>query len=134
MKPNIIKNTATKIIKITRENQRQQKDLNTLKDILIKPKYPTYPINESVKICLQLYNSNKNDKNNIHQTKKDKNKNTEHILSPPYVSGMKVLEKKLEKLSIILYFNCWKKLNCYLTSGIKLQSSAVVYQVECECG
>jgi uncharacterized FlaG/YvyC family protein len=134
IKLNIIKNMATKIINITKNKKQQQEDLNKLKDMLVKSKYPKYLIENSIQTCLKQNPINTTATPTTTQPTKTKENNTEFSLSLPYVKGMEVLKRKLEKLKIKLYFSYPKKLNSLITSTIKPQSKSVVYQIECECG
>lgn len=126
IKRNIIKNMTTKIIDITKNGNQQQEDLNQLKEMLIKSKYPRHLIGNTIQTCLR--------NSTTIQPIQTKEKETEIILSLPYVKGMEVLKRKLEKLKIKLYFSYPKKLNSLVTSNIKSQSKSVIYQIECDCG
>ena len=52
IKLNIITNMATRIINTTRNNNQQLEDLNKLKEMLIKSKYPMNLIEKSIQNCL----------------------------------------------------------------------------------
>ncbi|CAF4083756.1 unnamed protein product, partial [Rotaria sordida] len=97
IKFNIIKNMATRIINTTRNNNQQLEDLYTLKQILIKSKYPLNLIDNSFQKCL-LQNNN----NTTTQPTKKKNEDMQFSLCLPYARGMEVLKRKLEKLKIKL--------------------------------
>jgi hypothetical protein len=134
IKLNIIKNMTMRIINTTMDNDQQQEDLITLKQMLIKSKYPNYMIENSIQTSLKECTNNITTNNNKKQTDNKKNVDMEFSLSLPYVHGMEVLKRKLEKLKIKLYFSYPKKINSLVTSNIKPPSKSVVYQINCECG
>jgi uncharacterized FlaG/YvyC family protein len=125
---------TNKIINTTRNGIQQKEDLNKLNDMLIKSKYPKYLIDNTIQACLKQVTNNTKQTTNTTQTAQTKKNDMEYILSLPYVNGMEVLKRKLEKLKIKLYFSYPKKLNSLVTSTIKPQSKSVIYQIECECG
>jgi uncharacterized FlaG/YvyC family protein len=134
IKLNIIKNMATRIINITKNNKQQQEDLNKLREMLVKSKYPKYLIENSIQSCLKQNITNTTTTTTAVQSNKIKENNMEFSLTLPYVNGMEVLKRKLEKLKIKLYFSYPKKLNSLVTSIIKPQPKSIIYQIECECG
>jgi hypothetical protein len=50
IKLNIIKNMATRIINTIKNNKQQELDLNQLKDMLIKSRYPKYLMENSIQV------------------------------------------------------------------------------------
>ena len=136
IKVNIIKNMTEKIINTTKNNEQQKEDLKTISDMLIKSKYPRHLVDNIIKTCLKQANDNILSSTGASQSSEnDKNKNDiKYTLTLPYVNGMEVLKRKLEKLNIKLYFSYPKKLNSLLTSTIKPQPKSIVYQIQCECG
>ena len=123
---------ATRIINTTRNNNQQLEDLNKLKEMLIKSKYPMNLIEKSIQNCLQQNNSYDNNKKTQLTNKKDEE--MKFSLCLPYARGMEMLKRKLEKLHIKLFFSYSRKLNSLIYSNMKPQSKSVVYQMDCECG
>ena len=74
IKLNIIKNMATRIINTTKNNKQQELDLNQLKDMLIKSRYPKYLMENSIQVCLKQ-NNNSNTTITTTNTRSVKNKN-----------------------------------------------------------
>jgi len=57
-------------------------------------------------------------------------------LSLPYVPGMEVLKRKLEKnLKIKLYFSYPHKLQSHFNRSLKIPSNgkSIIYQIPCSC-
>lgn len=52
----------------------------------------------------------------------------------PYVPGIEVLKRKLNKYNIQTYFSYKNKLQTLCTNIIKPQSNSNVYQIDCDCG
>ncbi|CAF4045091.1 unnamed protein product [Rotaria sp. Silwood1] len=101
-KTNIVKNMTTRIIQTTKDPTEQQKDINTLKKMLINSNYSPNQIERLIK---DVYQSITNTNNNL---KKDNE--TKYSISLPYISGIEVLKRRLEKLKIKLYFSYPNKL------------------------
>ncbi|CAF4179311.1 unnamed protein product [Rotaria sp. Silwood2] len=123
IKNNIVKNMTTRILETTQDNKDQQEDLNKLRNMLIKSNYPLKEIEKLIKQTCQEFQSNKN-------------KNNEFIcsLTLPYVPGMEVLKRKLEKkLKIKVYFSYPYKLQSQFNQSLKVPSKSVIYQIPCSC-
>ncbi|CAF3367010.1 unnamed protein product [Rotaria sp. Silwood2] len=140
IKNNIVKNMTTRILETTQDNKDQQEDLNKLRNMLIKSNYPLKEIEKLIKQTCQEFQSNKNknkpnDKNND-PVSHIKDKNNEFIcsLTLPYVPGMEVLKRKLEKkLKIKVYFSYPYKLQSQFNQSLKVPSKSVIYQIPCSC-
>ena len=130
IKTNLIKNITTRIINTTKDNVQQQQDLEKLKDMLKKSKYPLQMIEKTITESMK----NINNTHTITETNNNRKDETELILTLPYAPGMEVLKRKLEKLKIKLYFSYPKKLNSLVTNSIKPESKSIIYQMECERG
>jgi len=130
IKLNIIRTMVQRIINTTTNNEHQQQDLDILKQMLFKSSYPKQLVERTIQKCLQKSRNllNSNDPDNQQRVE------TKFILSLPYVKGMEVLKRKLEKIGIKLYFGYPLKLKSLATSNIKPQSKSVVYQINCSCG
>ncbi|CAF5065228.1 unnamed protein product [Rotaria magnacalcarata] len=107
--------------------------------MLLKSNYPLKEIEKLIKQTCQEFKSNKNksnDKNDdIAGQIKDKN-NDEFIcsLALPYVPGMEVLKRRLEKkLKIKLFFSYPYKLQSQFNQSLKVPSKSVIYQIPCSC-
>ncbi|CAF3485527.1 unnamed protein product [Rotaria socialis] len=139
IKNNIVKNMTTRILETTQDNIDQQEDLNKLRNMLLKSNYPLKEIEKLIKQTCQEFKSNKNksnDKNDYTAGQiKDKN-NDEFIcsLTLPYVPGMEVLKRRLEKkLKIKLFFSYPYKLQSQFNQSLKVPSKSVIYQIPCSC-
>ena len=130
IKLNIMENMTYRIINTTRNIEQQQQDLDRLKQMLVKSRYLTQLIERSFQKCLRKSNdqSSSNGSENIQKTE------TKFSLSLPYVKGIEVLKRKLEKIGIKLYFGYPVKLKLLVTSNMKPQSKSIVHQIECDCG
>jgi len=118
-----------RIINTTRNNEQQQIDLNTLKQMFIESNYPKELIEKTIEKCLQK-SFNQSDLNKLNNKQKPE---TKFILSLPYVKGMEVLKRKLEQIGIKLYFSYPLKLKSLITSNMKHQTKSIVYQINCQC-
>ncbi|CAF3520190.1 unnamed protein product [Rotaria sp. Silwood1] len=108
--------------------------------MLIKSNYPLKEIEKLIKQTCQEFQSNKNknkpnDKNNDPVSHiKDKNNEFISSLTLPYVPGMEVLKRKLEKkLKIKLYFSYPYKLQSQFNQSLKVPSKSIIYQIPCSC-
>ncbi|CAF2086683.1 unnamed protein product [Rotaria magnacalcarata] len=124
---------------MTQDNIDQQEDLNKLRNMLLKSNYPLKEIEKLIKQTCQEFQSNKNksnEKNNDTDSQiKDKN-NDDFIcrLTLPYVLGMEVLKKKLEKkLKKKLFFSYPYKLQSQFNQSLKVPSKSLIYQIPCSC-
>jgi hypothetical protein len=133
IKTNIVKNMATRIIQTTEDAQEQKEDLSKLKTMLLNSNYPPKEIEKLIKQTCENINSNSNINNAKNQN--DNKQNTDYSLCLPYVPGLKVLKRKLEKkLKIKLYFSYPNKLQSYFNRSMKTPSNSIIYQIPCECG
>ena len=114
-----------RIIQTTKDPHEQQEDLNKLKNMLVNSNYPIKEIEKLMKEASQTSNSN----NNTTTNKRD----YKFSFSLPYVPGIEVLKRKLQKLDIKLYFSYPNKIQSYLNHSIKNESKSVIYQIECDC-
>ena len=130
VKINIIKNMATKIIKTTKNPINQQKDLNKLREILIKSEYRLEIINKNI---MNVIKTTINQLNKDIETKK-KDSMMKHKITLQFVEGINVLKRKLEKLNIKVYFSYPKKIQTLSTNIIKPKSKSSIYQINCTCG
>jgi hypothetical protein len=78
---------VTRIINASNSN-KQQEDLNKLRDILIKSKYPKYLIENSIQTCLKQNNNNTTVTMTTNQSVKNRNDDMKFNLSLPYVTKM----------------------------------------------
>lgn len=62
---------------------------------------------------------------------KEENK---YILTLPYVNGIVVLKRKLEKYQVKVYFSYPQKLQSSCTSSMKSISRSNIYQIQYTCG
>jgi hypothetical protein len=124
IKTNIVKNMTTRIIQTTRDPVEQQEDINKLKIMLINSNYPEKEIEHLIRETYQSINTNKTKVNND---------DTKYTICLPYVPGIEVLKRRLEKLKIKLYFSYPNKLQTYLNHTMKTPSKSIVYQVQCDC-
>jgi hypothetical protein len=125
IKENIVKNMTRRIIQTTRDANEQQEDINKLKNVLINSNYPVKEIETLMKEACQTSNMNHSPKTNNNEFK--------FSISLPYVPGIEVLKRRLEKLKIKLYFSYPNKLQSYFNQSMKVQSKSVVYQLQCDC-
>ena len=87
--------------------------------MLIKSNYPKSLIERTIQNCLpKSKNSNKYDDREKVETK--------FTLSLPYVKGIEVLKRKLEKIGIKLYFGYPLKLKSLATKNMKPQYKSIV--------
>ncbi|CAF4373234.1 unnamed protein product [Rotaria sp. Silwood2] len=114
-----------RIIQTTKDAKEQQEDLNKLRKMLINSNYPMKEIEKLIKETCETSSTNKSSTSN--------NKEFKFTISLPYVPGIEVLKRKLEKLNIKLYFSYPNKIQTFLNQPMKIQSKSVVYQVQCDC-
>jgi hypothetical protein len=114
-----------RIIQTTKDANEQQEDLIKLKNMLINSNYPIKEIEKLMKEACQTSNENDSPKTNNNEFK--------FSISLPYVPGIEVLKRRLEKLKIKLYFSYPNKLQSYFNRSMKIQSKSVVYQIQCDC-
>ena len=127
---------TTRILETTQDNNDQKEDLNKLKNMLLKSNYPLKEIEKLIKQACEAFNSNKNINDNNNDTTSNHINNKEEMeysLSLPYVPGMEVLKRKLEKLKIKLYFSYPHKLQSHFNRSLKVPSKSVIYQIPCSC-
>ena len=135
IKLNIIKNMVSRIISTTTNINQQQQDLDTLRQMLLKSKYPKCLIESTILSCLKQQKTNTiTPRTTSNQYNESKNSQMEYYLSLPYTPGMEVLKRRLEKFKIKLYFSYPKKLYSLVTTNNKPQPKSVIYQIDCECG
>ncbi|CAF1290674.1 unnamed protein product [Didymodactylos carnosus] len=125
IKNNIVKNMATRILKTTKEAGEQKEDLQKLKQMLLNSNYPLKEIDKLIKQSCES--------NNRHRTSNKKDEETKYSVSLPYVPGMEVLKRKLEKLKIKLYFSYPNKIQSHFNRTLKEPSKSVIYQIQCSC-
>ena len=137
---------TSKIIETTKSSTHQQEDLNKLKEILIKSNYPTHMINKHMKNTIRLTNTkinkqqNNNDNNNNNNNNNDNNNNNNHNnrmkyqITLPFVNGIEVLKRKLEQLSIKVFFSYPSKIKTTCTNLIEQKLKSNIYQITCSCG
>ncbi|CAM4845408.1 unnamed protein product [Rotaria magnacalcarata] len=125
VKTNIVKNMTQRIIKTTNDPKEQQEDLNKLRRMLINSDYPINVIEKLIKEACET------SKTKTPQT--PNNKEFKYKINLPYVPGIEVLKRRLEKLNIKLYFSYPNKLQSVLNQSMKSQSRSVIYQVQCDC-
>jgi hypothetical protein len=87
-------------------------------------------IERTIQKCIQKSNG----QSNFNELDNKQKVETKFSLSLPYVKGMEVLKRKLEKIGIKLYFGYPLKLKSLVTSNMKPQSKSIVYQIDCDCG
>jgi hypothetical protein len=137
IKSNIVKNMTKRILETTQDDNDQKEDLNKLKNMLLKSNYPLKEIEKLIKQACEEFNSNKNIDNDNYTTTSNLNNDKEEMkysLSLPYVPGMEVLKRKLEKnLKIKLYFSYPYKLQSHFNRSLKIPSKSVIYQIPCSC-
>ncbi|CAF4873932.1 unnamed protein product [Rotaria sp. Silwood1] len=127
---------TTRILETTQDDNDQKEDLNYLKNMLLKSSYPAKEIEKLIKQTCEEFKPNKkvtNDENNKQLTNIDNNEEMKYSLSLPYIPGMEVLKRKLEKLKIKLYFSYPQKLQSYFNRSLKTSSKSVIYQIPCSC-
>ncbi|CAF1126020.1 unnamed protein product [Adineta steineri] len=125
IKRNIVQNMTTRILHTTKETEEQKDDLEKLKIMLLNSNYPPNEIEHLIKQTCQEFNNPK---------EKTKKKNDmKYILCLPYVRGIEVLKRKLEKLKIQLYFSYPNKLQSSFNQSLKTQSKSIIYQIQCNC-
>ncbi|CAF1371595.1 unnamed protein product, partial [Rotaria sp. Silwood1] len=132
IKSNIVKNMTTRILETTQNNKNQKEDLNTLKNILLNSNYPLKETEKLMKHGCEEYKCNNN--NNDMSNQNNSNEEMKYSLSLPYVPGMEVLKRKLEKqLKIKLYFSYPYKLQSQFNRTLKIPSKSIIYQIPCSC-
>jgi predicted GIY-YIG superfamily endonuclease len=144
IKINIIKNMTAKIIETSKDTLNQQEDLNKLRALLIKSNYPNHIIEkyirESVRSTTNIINNNKqNDNNNNNNNKNNNNSNNnnnkmKYQITLPFVNGIEILKRKLEKLNIKVFFSYPKKIKSACTNPVEQKSKSNIYQINCNCG
>ncbi|CAF5064803.1 unnamed protein product, partial [Rotaria sp. Silwood1] len=113
-----------RILQTTKDAKEQKEDLNTLRNILINSNYPIKEIERLMKeACKTSEVTNYSIKNNEFK----------YSISLPYVPGIEVLKRRLEKLKIKLYFSYPNKLQSCLNQSLKVPSKSIIYQVQCDC-
>jgi hypothetical protein len=133
IKRNIVKNMTTRILETTQDDKDQIEDLNKLKTMLLNSNYPLKEIEKLIKQACQEFKSNKNN-NNDTSTQNNNKEEFKYSLSLPYVPGMEVLKRKLEKkLKIKLYFSYPYKLQSQFNRLLKTPSKSIIYQIPCSC-
>jgi hypothetical protein len=136
IKTNIFKNMTTRILETTQDDNDQKEDLNKLKNMLLNSNYPPKEIDKLIKQACEEFNTNKINQN---QTTNQDNKNNDNdafklSLLLPYVPGMEVLKRKLEKnLKIKLYFSYPYKLQSQFNRTLKTPSNSIIYQIPWSC-
>ncbi|CAF1545313.1 unnamed protein product [Adineta ricciae] len=125
IKRNLVQNMTTRILQTSKEKEDQIEDLETLKKMLQNSNYPIKEIDYLIQNACQKFEQKSTN------TKKDDD--TEFTLSLPYVKGIEVLKRKLEKWKIKLYFSYPNKLQSSFNQSMKAQSKSVVYQIQCDC-
>jgi hypothetical protein len=139
IKSNIVKNMTTRILETTQNDKDQKEDLNKLKNMLSNSSYPSKEIEKLIKQACQEFkstknNNNNNDNDNNTSSLNNDNEETKYSLSLPYVPGMEVLKRKLEKkLKIKLYFSYPNKLQSHFNRSLKIPSKSIIYQIPCSC-
>ncbi|CAF4600205.1 unnamed protein product, partial [Rotaria socialis] len=128
---------TTRILETTQDNIDQQENLNKVRDMLLKSNNPLKEIEELIKQTCQEFKSNKNkfnEKNNdtVGQIKDKNNDDFICRLTLPYVPGMEVFKKRLEKkLKIKLFFSYPYKLQSQFNQSLKVPSKSLIYQIPC---
>ncbi|CAF5130122.1 unnamed protein product, partial [Rotaria sp. Silwood1] len=113
IKTNIVKNMATRIIQTTGDAEEQKEDLFKLKKMLLNSNYPLHEIEKLIKQACENINSTSIKSNTTNQ-------NINYSLCLPYVPGLEVLKRKLEKkLKIKLYFAYPNKTQSYFNKSMK---------------
>ena len=130
VKLNIIKNMTSKILETSKNPDQQQKDLNKLKEILKKSQYPSEIVNKNIIDTIRM----KNQKVNKETQNNKKDETTKYKISLPFVQGINVLKRKLEKLKIKVFFSYPNKIQTLCTNTIKSKSKSNIYQINCSCG
>jgi hypothetical protein len=133
IKNNIVKNMTTRILETTQDNKEQEEDLIKLKNMLLNSNYPVKEIEKLMKNTCQEFKLNNDTSKNISNQNND-SEEIKYSLSLPYVPGMEVLKRKLEKkLKIKLYFSYPHKLQSQFNHSLKTPSKSVIYQIPCSC-
>ncbi|CAF0943668.1 unnamed protein product [Didymodactylos carnosus] len=125
IKSNITKNMTTRILQATKDGSEQKEDLEILKQMLLNSKYPVKQVEKLVQEACQSGNGNSNSLKKTDDFK--------FSLSLPYVPGIEVLKRRLEKLKVKLYFSYPSKLQSHFNRNLKTPSRAVIYQIQCDC-
>ena len=129
IKINIIKNMTSKIIETSKDSGNQQEDLKELKTLLIKSDYPNHFIEKHMKESIKPTTNTTNKE--LNENNKDKMK---HQITLPFMNGIEVLKRKLEKLNIKVFFSYPKKIKSACTNPIENKSKSNIYQISCNCG
>jgi predicted GIY-YIG superfamily endonuclease len=128
IKRNIIKNMASRIIQTTKNTTEQQQDLEKLRDMLQKSDYPSHEIDRNIQSVLRSTGIKDEPR------KEEEDGDFKYCITMPYVHGIGVLKRKLERLKIKVYFSYPNKIQSACTSSLKPRSKSNVYQINCECG
>ncbi|CAF0851455.1 unnamed protein product [Didymodactylos carnosus] len=97
IKKNIVKNMVSRILQTSKEPSELREDLNKLKEMLLNSHYPSKEIDHLIKEACES--------SNITQKSSTPAKDMKFTMVLPYVKGIEVLKRKLEKLGIKLYFS-----------------------------
>ncbi|CAF5068029.1 unnamed protein product [Rotaria sp. Silwood1] len=126
IKRNIVTNMTSRIITTSKHTYHQQQDLQTLKKMLKNSDYPKKEVNKLIEQTIRSINQPLNV-----QVKNKK----EYLYSVviPYVPGVEILKRRLEKLKIRVFFSYKNKIKSFFNSCIKQENKSVIYQLECEC-
>lgn len=128
IKQNIISNMTNRIVQTTKNPVEQKEDLAKLKELLKNSEFPTFEIDQQIEKTLKKLSTTQN-----LEQENDKIK-MEYSICLPYVPGIEVLRRKLEKHKIKLYFSYKNKIQSSCTKLMKPQSKSNIYQLACECG
>ncbi|CAF0966041.1 unnamed protein product [Rotaria sordida] len=126
---------TTRIIETTKNKDQQKEDLEKLKLMLIKSKYPRDKIQKSIQDILRsIINDNNINNNQIPTTnKKEKEGKFLYSITLPYIPRIEILKRNLKKLNVKLYSSYPNKMNSLFNNNIKPTSKSIIYQIECNC-
>ncbi|CAF2648494.1 unnamed protein product [Rotaria sp. Silwood2] len=119
---------TSKIIETSKNPIHQEEDLNKLKQILMKSDYPKQIVEKHIMNTIKTGNTK------LDKQQNNKNKTPNYTITLPYVPGIDVLKRKLEKLNIKIYFSYPNKIQTTCTNIIKPKSKSNIYQINCNCG
>jgi hypothetical protein len=119
---------ATPLIQTTKNRIEQKEDLEKLKKLLKTSEFPTFEIDQYIEKTLKKLSTTPD------LEQKNEKLEMEYSICLPYVPGIEVLKRKLEKYKIKLYFSYKNKIQSSCTKLMKPQSKSNIYQLACECG
>ena len=126
IKRNIVTGMTSRIISTSKDVNEQQKDLQILRTMLKNSDYPERETNKLIEEIIRSYNQT--------PTAQNKKKNdSKYSIVIPYVPGVEVLKRRLEKLKIRLFFSYKNKIRSLFNSCIRQENKSVIYQLEWEC-